>query len=181
MPFKAAREAYPVTVVAVILALVAVAVLVRLWLRAPQNTADGRGATTLLTIAAALLVLALALLAATGRLHWLAAVGAALLPFLKRGLGLLRHLPLLGSLFGSLRGGTRGAGHGHGNRPGAGATMTRSQALEILGLGSQPTRDEVVSAHRHLMQKLHPDRGGTKFLAQQLNEAKALLLQDFER
>lgn len=56
--------------------------------------------------------------------------------------------------------------------------MTRRQALEILGLGDQPTRQEIIAAHRRLMQKVHPDRGGSKYLAQQLNEAKARLLKD---
>ena len=55
--------------------------------------------------------------------------------------------------------------------------MTSSQAREVLGLGSNPTRDEIISAHRRLIQKVHPDRGGSTFLAQQLNEAKMTLLR----
>ncbi len=56
--------------------------------------------------------------------------------------------------------------------------MSRDQAREVLGLGTHPTRDEVIAAHRRLMQKVHPDRGGSTFLAQQLNEAKRVLLKD---
>lgn len=168
------------SVVAALLAIIAVVVLVRLLWRPPPQTTGRSRATTIATLAAVVLVAALALLAATGRLHWIAAVGAALLPFLRRGLGLLRHLPLLGSLLGGLRGGATGRpGNGPGGASGNGP-MTRAQALDILGLGTHPTREEVLSAHRHLMQKLHPDRGGTTFLAQQLNEAKALLMKDFE-
>lgn len=56
--------------------------------------------------------------------------------------------------------------------------MTRAQALEILGLGGEASREEIQAAHRRLIQKLHPDRGGSKYLAQQLNEAKARLLDE---
>ena len=161
---------------AAILAAVAFVVLFRLlWLRARPGSYG-----TAITIAAAVLVLALGVLAATGRLHWLAAIGAALLPFLRRAVGLLRYLPLFGRLMGGLgkgqaRSGDRGAG-GTGARPRAGA-MSRREALEILGLGSNPTRDEIIAAHRRLMQRLHPDRGGSTYLAQQLNEAKRILLE----
>ncbi len=124
---------------------------------------------TLLTLAAATLVVALALLAVTGRLHWLAPVIAAALPFLRRGLGLLRYVPLFRSLF------TRpAAGRG---APGA-SGMSRDQALEVLGLTGQPSRQEILDAHRRLIQKLHPDRGGSNYLAQQLNDAKRRLLED---
>ena len=55
--------------------------------------------------------------------------------------------------------------------------MSEVQAREILGLGPDPSRDEIIQAHRRLMQKIHPDRGGSTYLAQQLNEAKRILLK----
>ena len=60
------------------------------------------------------------------------------------------------------------------------ATIDRSQALDILGLTDPVTREEIKEAHRRLMLANHPDRGGSTFLATQINEAKDFLLEDNE-
>ncbi len=56
--------------------------------------------------------------------------------------------------------------------------MTRSEALSALGLDDGATRDEIVAAHRRLIQTLHPDRGGSTYLAALLNRAKDTLTKD---
>ncbi len=55
-------------------------------------------------------------------------------------------------------------------------TMDRAEALAMLGLEEGATDDQVNEAYKRLMGMLHPDRGGTTYLAQKLNAARDLLL-----
>ena len=53
--------------------------------------------------------------------------------------------------------------------------MTREEALQILGLDERATQGDVQREYRRLMRKVHPDLGGSSYLAAKLNEAKDVL------
>ena len=206
--------------------------------------------------AAAILAVTLAVMAGSGRLHWLAALFAGALPFLRWALGLVLG-PLIGHFIRSRMQGANAPPPGnngpststvatdelrmtlvhdsgdmdgevlagrfagkrlssldlatlrtlHGElqkadslqlleayldrrfpgwsdqdterqRPSADREMDREQALAVLGLSSDASKEQIVDAHRRLMQKLHPDRGGSDYLAATLNLAKRILLGD---
>lgn len=210
-----------------------------------------------ISLVVAAVIGAILFLTFTGRLHWMAAVFAAALPFLRRLGGLLRYLPLAGRLAQQARSwggpaaggaspdrsrvqteyldmslnhatgkmeGQITAGHFRGHSlsslsmtqlgelrrelasfdqesvrlletyldrrygdewheqappPSSGGNMTRKEALNVLGLEDpKPPADAIRKAHRRLIQRLHPDRGGSDYLAAKLNEARALLLEE---
>lgn len=69
-------------------------------------------------------------------------------------------------------------GDQHSPSPANSAAMTPAEAYQILGLSPEASRADIQSAYRRLIQRLHPDQGGTAYLAAQLNRARDLLLAD---
>jgi len=185
-------------------------------------------------------------LAATGRLHWLAAAIGAALPLVYKLIALARFAPLFTRVFHHFNFGSQGhanfqsrslllevnpltgtvdgrvlAGRFKGRRlsslgradldalmqefqkndpqaaellqsyhrmhsqheAGGGARQTASsgiseeEAWRILGLKPGAAREAIIEAHRRLIQRLHPDRGGSAHLAALINQAKDLLLK----
>lgn len=138
------------------------------WQRQPR---EKRGSATLKLILI-FTTIGLLWLAITGRMHWLGALIALVLPFLQKLLPLLmRFLPSLAGALHRKRQQKRQQGPRKENRH-----MSRDEALEILGLKAGASREEIIQAHRRLIQKLHPDRDGSAYLAARINEARDRLL-----
>jgi hypothetical protein len=79
--------------------------------------------------------------------------------------------------FPAWRQNAQGNGAGGQRRTATGGKMTAEEAYQILGLQPGASRDDIARAHRALMKKLHPDQGGSTYLAARVNEAKDTLLR----
>jgi hypothetical protein len=84
--------------------------------------------------------------------------------------------------WGTPYGGSGRAGGPQGNRqsgnssPPRANSMSRVEALKVLGLEEGATEEEIRATHRRLILQTHPDKGGTSYLAAKINEAKDVLL-----
>ncbi len=144
------------------------------WADNPKNTGS-----PLVKAAIVVLALTLLLLVVTGRTHWLGAALAGAIPFLRRAAGLVRFAPALAQVWQQLR--KRGSNQHHeratGNKSPASVDLTVTQARALLDVTADATPEEIIKAHRRLIARNHPDKGGSTYIAAQLNAAKELLLK----
>jgi len=151
---------YSILIIAVLVALIYVN---KRWRSLPEDQRPGFAKKAMLYGAAAVILI----LIASGRAHWLMGVLAALLALAGRVAQLAQYVPLFKKLFGKEGAPPR--------QPAAQQAMSRQDAADILGVDVNAGKEEVRAAHKRLMQKIHPDRGGSDALAKHINQAKDIL------
>jgi len=160
--------------IVVAIALLALCVLVGWrWLAPAMNwAAQGQ---VLRYIAVGGLVLLGIILAISGRDILDIPVGA-LIYWLARG-WFAQGFPGLNRLKAWLEGKSHQGPKGDDTARGRGAAMSEMEVWQVLGLEPGASQDAIRAAHRKLITKLHPDRGGTTYLARQINAARDILLR----
>lgn len=111
-------------------------------------------------------------------LHWVAVAGGAVLAVARGVAPLVRLLPFFMRARGSMGPDARGSADarpGGEPRTSGEPRMTREEALQVLGLTSSATAEDVTREYRRLMKKIHPDLGGSSYLAAKINEAREVL------
>jgi len=122
-------------------------------------------------VAAVILTLVL-----TGKAHWLMGVLATLLALAGRVAQFAQYAPLFKKMMGEE---TESATQGKSEQNSVAASsqgMTKGEAADILGVSRDAPAEVVRLAHKRLIQKMHPDRGGSDALAKQINLAREVML-----
>ena len=161
------------TRIVILLAVIAIGLI--LWYKISRAPADKRK-NMIFWSTTGVIIGTLVVLAVTGRMHWLYALGGTIAAFMPRLISALRYLPLLNRLrqhFTQQQSQQGGQGTADRTNPGQ---MTAAKAQEILGVKPGASREDIIRAHKRMMQKVHPDRGGSDYLAAQINQAKDTLL-----
>lgn len=116
-------------------------------------------------------------LTATGRLNWFFALLGVVIAFMLRLMPAVLHYgPQLHRLWQEFSGAKQNSSQRQSDVSAKGK-MSVEEAYEVLGLKPGASEQDIIAAHRKLMQKIHPDRGGSDYLAAKINLAKKILLK----
>lgn len=129
------------------------------WWRCSKQNVHGSYVAVAIGIANLLLLLAI-----RGGAEIVVPLIALLIPFLAGWLNTVRLKPGLSSKSGT------------SNSEGSSGNIDRVEAYQILGLQPNASDEEIQAAYRRLIQRVHPDQGGSAYLAARLNQARKALL-----
>ena len=153
----------------ILIAILCIALIV--WHKIRTSSGEQRKKLVLWSVIGSVLGM-LGLLAITGHLNVITAAIAGAVAMLPRLMQLAKYLPFINRLYQQNKQGQQQAQ----TPPAGNKNLSHEEAMEVLGLKPGYNKEDVVQAHRRMMQKVHPDRGGSDFLAAQINKAKDVLL-----
>ena len=145
-----------------------------LWFKIKKARGEEKKKLVIWTVAGGAIAV-LGFLAITGRLNFITAAITGAVAMLPKAAQLLRYLPILNK-FRQHANNSNQQQNQNNQQASAQSAMNKKQASDILGIEPNASKEEIIKAHKRMMQKVHPDRGGSDFLAVQINQAKNTLL-----